>query len=168
MITSQRIERTLKFLDAEYNSSLLRSDQEVPVLFAKMAILEYCGWLELTFDEITRNCVRGKLRTISARKLLEDKITATHGFTYRDNFRPLLAYGLGVIKLKKVESRLNRNGDLATLKSNLGSLNKMRREAAHTYTSGRTSRFDAPSTIIANFGSTKPVLVKLWSFVRED
>ena len=74
MIHSTRIKRTLAFLDTEYNKSLLLSDQEIPILYAKMAILEYCGWLELSFDEIARNCVRRKLRTIAARKILEDKI----------------------------------------------------------------------------------------------
>ncbi len=168
MITSKRIEKTLKFLDVQYNDNLLHRDEQVPILFAKMAILEYCGWLEITFDEIARNCVRRKLRTFSARDVLESKITSTHGFTYKDNFRPLLAYGLGAIKLKKVETKLNKNGDLDTLKSNLGAMNKMRREAAHTFTSGRTSRFDAPSTTIANFNRTGPVLQTLWNYVCED
>jgi len=168
MITSKRIEKTLNFLDAEYNKSLLNGDQEIPILFAKMAILEYCGWLELTFDEIARNCVRRKLRTFAARKVLEDKITTTHGFTYKDNVRPLLIYGLGAIKLKRIEAKLNRNGDLTRLKSNLGNMNKARREAAHTFTSGRTSRFDAPSATISNFRSTGPVLLKFWQLVCED
>jgi len=168
MITFRRIERTLKFLDTEYNKCLLHKDQEVPILFAKMAILEYCGWLEITFDEIARNCVRRKLRTSSAREVLEEKISATHGFKYKEHFRPLLAYGLGIFKLKKIETELNRNGELQTLKINLGNMNKMRREAAHTFTSGRTSRFDAPSAIIANYSKTKPVLNKLWQRVCED
>lgn len=168
MITTKRIERTLNFLEAEYNKNMLHRDQEIPILYAKMAILEYCGWLELTFDEIARNCVRRKLRTYSDRKVLEDKISRTHGFTYKENVRPLLAYGLGAIKLKRVESKLNKKGELDTLKSNLTTMNKKRNEAAHTYTSRRTLRFDAPSIIVTNFRKTEPVLRKLWQCVCQD
>lgn len=168
MIYSSRVRRTLSFLDRKYNKSLTNSDQEVAILFAKMAVLEYCGWLEATFDEIARNCVRRKLRTFTSRKILEDKISKTYGFTYETNVRPLLVYGLGSIRLLKVENKLNTGGDLDSLKSELGQMNVLRREAAHTFTSGRTSRFDAPSRIIANLNKTEPVLKDLWKYVCED
>lgn len=168
MIHSGRVRRTISFLDQQYNKCLTDSDQEVPVLFAKMAVLEYCGWLEATFDEIARNCVRRNLRTFSTRKILEDKITNTHGFTYDKNVRPLLTYGLGAVRLLKVERKLNVRGNLDRLKSDLGRMNTLRREAAHTFTSGRTSRFDAPSRIIADLNRTEPVLKDLWKYVCEE
>ncbi len=168
MIHTRRITNTLTFLDGQYNAHVLHRDTEIPVLYAKMAILEYCGWLELTFDEIARNCVRRKLRTVSSRQLLEEKISKTHGFTYENNVRPLLVYGLGTIKLLQVERKLDATGDLQALKSHLGSINKRRREAAHTFTSGRTSRFDAPSATISNLKRVEPTLQKLWKLVCED
>ena len=165
MIHSSRIRSTLKFLDGEYNRHFLHRDSEIPVLYAKMAILEYCGWLELTFDEIARNCVRQKLRTVASRKVLEDQICRTHGFTYKKNVVPLLVYGLGSVQFLKVERKLAANGELQTLQSHLGTINKSRGEAAHTFTSGRTSRFDAPSTTLANLNTIEPTLKKLWELV---
>ncbi len=166
MIHSKRIRTTLNFLDGEYHNHLLHRDAEIPVLYAKMAILEYCGWLELTFDEIARNCVRRKLRTFASRKVLEDQIDRTHGFTYNRNVAPLLVYGLGSVKLMQVERKLEATGELQSLKSHLGTMNQSRREAAHTFTSGRTSRFDAPSTTIASLNTIEPTLRKLWELVR--
>lgn len=165
MIHSRRIRTTLDFLDGEYNAHLLHRDTEIPVLYAKMAILEYCGWLELTFDEIARNCVRRKLRTVASRKILETQIDRTHGFTYQHNVVPLLAYGLGTVKLLQVERKLEATGELQALKSHLGAINQSRREAAHTFTSGRTSRFDAPSKTIVSLNTIEPTLQKLWKLV---
>lgn len=166
MIHSRRIRTTLTFLDGKYNAHLLHRDTEIPVLYSKMAILEYCGWLELAFDEIARNCVRHKLRTTASRKDLEHQIDRTHGFTYKQNIAPLLAYGLGTIKLIEVERKLKATGELQALTSHLGTMNQSRREAAHTFTSGRTSRFDAPSTTIASLNKIEPILQKLWVLVR--
>ena len=167
MIATSRIEKTLRFLEREYQSNLRSSDAERPVLFAKMAVLEYCGWLEESFDDIARNCIRGKLRNSSDRRVMEDKIRHTHGFKYKEHLHPMLICGLGLVKVIKIEKQLESDGSLSALKSNLGSLNEMRREAAHTHTTGRTQRFQAPSSIIANYNQTKPVVLRLWSAVKE-
>ena len=167
MINSGRIKKTLCFLDREYNRHLTSADPERPVLFAKMAVLEYCGWLEESFDEVARNCVRRKLKTVAKREVLEKRIDNTHGFKYKESIRPLLAIGLGTIRLLDIERQLDKDGSLERLRSNLGSLNQMRKEAAHTFTSGRTSRFEAPSLIITNFEQTEPTIRKLWALVRQ-
>lgn len=167
MIHSGRIKKTLGFLDREYNRHLTSADLELSVLFAKMAMLEYCGWLEESFDEVARNCVRTKFNTFAKREVLETRIKNTHGFVYKEKVRSLLAFGLGAIRLVEVERQLDKDGSLQRLKSNLGSLNQMRKEAAHTFTSGRTSRFDAPSLIITNFEQTEPTLRRLWALVRQ-
>jgi len=48
------------------------------------------------------------------------------------------------------------------LKSELGTLNRQRRSAAHTFTKGTTSTFDSPSVTLARFFRVEPVLQKLW------
>ena len=166
MIAFGRIEKTLSFLEREYQKNLASSDSEIPVLYSKMAILEYCGWLEESFDDIARNCIRGKLRSAGSRKPMEEKIRTTYGFKYNEHLHPMLVMGLGLPKVVKIENELERDGSISALKSNLGTLNVMRREAAHTHTSGRTSSFQAPSSIIANYAQTKPVVLKLWHCVK--
>ena len=165
MIYSRRIHRTLMFLDREYQKHISSFDQERPIMFAKLAIFEYCGWIEASMDEIAINCVRKRLRTSKSRSLLNIKINATHGFVYKEKARPLLAHAIGTERLLIVEKELSENGRLQTLTSNLATMNTARREAAHTFTNGITSRFDAPSITIQNFNQTEPILRQLWSLV---
>lgn len=110
MIHTKRIETTLHYLDSAYQSAMSCPDVHRPVIYAKLAILEYCGWIEESFDEIARNCVRSKLRTRNQRRILEDKINGTHGFSYNNNARSLLAHALGTIKLTEIESLLEKMG----------------------------------------------------------
>lgn len=168
MIYTKRIRRTLKYLNSEYKKNILHSDPQVPVLTAKIAVIEYCGWIENTFDEIAINCVRESLRTSESRKFLEKKISDTHGFVYKTHARQLLVVGLGLKKLIKIEKKLNKTGDLDLLKNHLGNMNTLRREAAHTYTTGQTTRYDSPETILRNFDSMEPIFQRLWQMVREN
>ncbi len=167
MIHTGRIERTLIFLDREYGKNLSSYDKERPIIISKLALLEYCGGIEESFDEIARNCVRKKLKTSESRRLLEKKIQDTHGFTYKNCLQPLLAYSLGTIKLLDIEKKLKRNGNLIKLSTELGNLNSMRREAAHTYTTGRTSTFPSPSVVISSFRTTEPIIREIWQLVRQ-
>jgi len=167
MIDTEQIEKTLKFLDGKFKDNYSHIDQQIPILYAKMAVLEYSGWLEETFDEIALS-LKHKLEDPSYLKLIEEKLSHTHGFQYKKNVQPLLIHCLGIVKLEKIEANLNKNGNLDKLKSILGNITIMRNEAAHTYTSNTTSGFDAPSTIIGYFNTTKPILIQLWNYVGED
>ena len=162
MLHTRRIKRTLIFLDGEYNKHISSYEQERPVIFSKLSVLELSGWVEEGFDEIARNCVRRKRRTYRSRDVLEDKIKATYGFTYSPQARELLAVAIGTIRLLEFEKALERDGSLTLLKSELGTLNKQRRSAAHTFTKGMTSTFDSPSITLARFFRVEPVLQRLW------
>ena len=134
-------------------------------MFAKLAVLEYCGWLEESIDEITRNCVREHLRSKKSRALLEARIKQTHGFLYMDHFRPLMCFALGTVNIVRLERELNKSGSLDLLKTNLSAMNQMRKRAAHTFTRGTTASYDAPSTTIRNFDQTSPILLDVWAKV---
>ncbi len=162
MLHTRRIKRTLAFLDREYNRHVASYDQERPVIFSKLSVLELSGWIEEGFDEIARNCVRRKKRTYKSRDVLENKIKATHGFTYSDHARELLAVALGTVRLLEVEKELEKDGSLTRLKAELGILNKKRKSAAHTFTKGTTRLFDSPSVTLAQFSRIQPILQRLW------
>ena len=163
MLYSGRIRRTLNFLDREYNRHIASHDPERPVIYSELGILELSGWIEEGFDEIARNCVRRRKKTHRSRDILEAKIKNTQGFTYNNHVRELLAVALGTIELLEVEKKLDRDGSLSLLKSELGSLNQQRRAAAHTFTKGTTPRFDAPSITLARFLRLESVLRELWA-----
>lgn len=166
MLNTKRIERTLRFLDREYNRQISSGDRERPTIYSKLGVLELSGWVEESFDEIARNGVRQRLRTTRSRDVLERKITGTHGFTYKRHSRELLAVALGSIALLKIEKTLARDGSLEKLKSELGNLNSQRKTAAHTFVKGTTKSFDAPSVTLARYYRIKPVLLRLWKMVK--
>jgi hypothetical protein len=167
MIHSTRISKTLSFLEKMYQDHSLSYDRERPIMFAKLAILEYCGWVEAAFDEIAICGVRNKLRTRISRKHLEDKIKGTYGFSYAENARPLLLVSVGTDKLMTIEREMNKNGDLQMLTSNLGTMNKYRKEAAHTFTNGRTTYFQAPSVTAGALRSTEPILQRFFTLISQ-
>ena len=165
MIYTSRIRDSLHFLEQQYSLHVGSKQRERPIMFAKLAVLEYCGWLEESFDDIARNCVRSKLRTKKSRDILEARIKRTNGFVYDTHIRPLIGFALGTVRLLRLEKELTRNGSLDVLKTNLESMNHLRNRAAHTFTKGTTSSYDAPSAIIRNFDQTSPILLQMWKNV---
>ena len=166
MLNTNRIQKTLSFLEREYNKHISSYERERPMMYSKLGVLELCGWIEEGFDEIARNFVRRKLRTSRAPDILEKKIRHTHGFTYKAHSRELLAVALGTVRLLEIEKILDRDGSLSLLKSELGNLNNQRKSAAHTFIQGATSTFDSPSVTINRFHKVKPIFQKLWDMGR--
>lgn len=58
MIVKKYIRNTLDSLDSKYNSALTSSDPNEPVFYSKMAVLEYCGWIEEALDKIAIRCIK--------------------------------------------------------------------------------------------------------------
>ena len=165
MIYTSRIRSSLDFLEQQYSLHVGSRQRERPIMFAKLAVLEYCGWLEESFDELARNCVRSKLRTKQSRDILEARIKITHGFVYQTQARPLIGFALGTVRLLRLERELARDGSLDVLRTNLEYMSQLRNRAAHTFTRGATSSYDAPSAVIRNFNQTSPILLQMWKHV---
>lgn len=162
MLHTHSINRTLEFLDREYRRHIVSSEARVPLIFSKLGVIELGGWVEESFDEIARQCVRRRLRTSRSRDVLEEKIRKTHGFKYEKHSREMLAVAMGAVRLLRIENQLDRDGSLALLKSELNSLYRQRNQAAHTYTRGTTVVFDSPSVTIERFRRMEPILRRLW------
>lgn len=152
-------------LDQLYHSCA-SSDATLAIGYSKMAIMEVCGWLEETFDEIAHNCVRSRLRTLDRRKFLEEKIAATHGFEYKTKARPLISHAIGVVRLLEIEKELEHTASLTILKSSCSNLNKLRQDAAHRTLAGRAQAYPSPSVAIKHFETCLPITQQMWSLVR--
>ena len=79
MIVKKHILSTLKTLDKEYNSALLSPNPMYATYFAKLAVLEYCGWVEESLDLIVERSVKNKLRTQSFQDIHSSMINSTYG-----------------------------------------------------------------------------------------
>jgi hypothetical protein len=142
---SDSIEETLRELDVWFRD--FPGGSQRPKFLAKLAMLEFCGWLELRMDDIVREAAR---RCGAESSWVEENLIGkTSGFKYNEHFRPMLCSVLGHGCVGRIESRLDQQngGDVEQLKSTLGTLWNMRGSLAHTHFAGMTKQMtlNAPS-----------------------
>ena len=162
MVDKTDITNTLNELDLLYNSQPAQA-----FYYAKLALLELCGWIEQTMDFIIIDNSNIKLSVQANKSLVKDSIVKrTYGFHYDDHFRPMLMKLIGLIELEKLENNLKATGDFAILSSQLGSLRQSRDKAAHTTIAGATPSFEAPSNIKAYLERIYPIIQTIDTALR--
>lgn len=148
MIPKRKIEENLDQLDRRFRSAKYNKDR---IYFAKLAILETSGWVEVTIDSIVDRAMRRNTSTQQSRDYIRDKIKNTYGFDAKKNFTPLMVCVFGVVGMEKIEKRIGEY-TVSNFKSELTNLSKSRNELAHTYSKKSNSRnYDAPSVTRGRF-----------------
>ena len=165
MIVKKYILSNLNRFDRLYNQSLISSDPKDPIYYSKLAVIEFCGWIEMSMDDIINRSAYPYLKTTIFKQMLSDTIDNVYGFQYKKHFRKTLCHAIGMVKMEKIETKLINNGDLDTFKSQLDNLKKLRDEAAHTWVSGTTPIYPSPSIIISYLMIIYPILRFLYSEV---
>jgi hypothetical protein len=156
MIAKSYIKSTLIELDKLYNNA---SSQKKAIYFSKLAVIELCGWIEETLDDVIIKHGNRNLKTsINKTFCKEDIVIPNYGFQYNKNIRPMLLKLLGLIQLEVFEQELEKTAQITLLKSNLGSLKRIRNEAAHTHLKGVTRRYNAPSRTLGDFNRISELL----------
>lgn len=161
MNSKQDIESLLQKISDLYDAT---TDVKEQKLYSKIALLELCGWLEVTLDEIVKNYALSttvpKLTNPKNIKYLEENvIEKTYGFKYDKNFRPILIHTIGIIGVEKLENQCV--AELQSLKSELGTIETARGVAAHTTIAGATQTYESPSVIKAKLGKIYLALEKI-------
>jgi hypothetical protein len=145
MISKQYIGPSLQALDAAYRSAATAEDAERD---AKLAIIELCGWIEETMDELIHRCSRRNLKVQQNRDYCMSQIVEqTFGFDYNKHFRLMLIRLIGLISVERIENRVDPAKHVS-LKSTLGNLKILRDSVAHTHLKSVTRTLDAPSVTI--------------------
>lgn len=148
MITKTYILQNLQQINTRFRNARTAKD---PFYFSKIAILELCGWIELSQDDILHRIAAKRLSDPQNTKYLMKKIVkVNYGFGYEDHFRRMLIQAVGLIAVEKIEARVDAQKK-ADLVSELNTLVKMRNNLAHTYIKGTAVTVDAPSVTIARF-----------------
>ena len=140
------IKVNLRRLDVLFKKAINPRDS---LFFSKLAILELCGWIEISMDAIVRRCAQKNLKIQANRQSAADIIQGTYSFEYK-RFRKMLIHVLGLNCLEKIERRLNPL-QLDKLVADLKSLKINRDNEAHTYIKGVTITIDAPSVTRGRF-----------------
>lgn len=157
MTISKHIFVTLNHLDTLYNESSSQNKDIEPTYYSKLAVLEYCGWIEESLDLIVKRSFTDKITNSQLIKIIEEKIKFNSGFQYENNLRPMLITSFGVIGTEKFENLINSNGNLDILKSELNALKEDRNSAAHTWIQGTTRQYPAPSVLIGRLNKVHPI-----------
>jgi hypothetical protein len=151
MITKSYLLENLNELDRLHNGA---TSNKKAIYYSKLALLELCGWIEESMDDIIRRYANSKLKDTNNKKYVEKKIIRpNHVFLYNEDkgFREMLVKTIGIIQLEKLEIKLEKQKIITRLTSALERIIKQRNQAAHTFLKGVTRTYDAPSVTRENF-----------------
>lgn len=148
MISRSYILDTLKSLDRRYNRATSLKES---LFYSKLAILELCGWIEESMDDVVLRCAYRHLTDKEYIKYFKEQIVdKTYGFDYHQNFRKMLIQLLGIINVEKIEKRVDASKQLR-FTATLDGLKKVRNSEAHTHIKGVTRSINAPSITLSQF-----------------
>ena len=148
MVNKTEITRNLKELNARFQRPS-RNPRD-PLYYSKLAILETCGWIETTMDDIVSTCANKYMKNASNVKYLDDRIRGNANLHYDRNFRRILIEAIGLINVERLEVIVDQ-AKFDSMKSALGTLVTRRNEAAHTYIKNATIQIDSPAVTTAYF-----------------
>ncbi len=164
MIARTYILVNLKTLDRKYNKA---SSVKESLFYSKLAILELCGWIEESMDDIVLRCACHHLTDQKNITFVRNQVVRrTHGFDYENNFRQMLIQLMGIIKVERIERTVDQI-KLARLRATLADLKKVRDPEAHTHIKGVTRSINAPSVTLAQFPALYDGLLEFRAFVRK-
>jgi hypothetical protein len=158
MITKSYLLKTLNWLDQLYNDPT--ADDQKTSSYSKLALIELCGWIEETMDDIVLRCAKRCLKSPANKKFIDKTVHNTNSFEY-EAFRKMLMMVIGLATLEKIEEKLEKTGKISALKGDLGNLKTSRNRAAHTHTKGTLTTYDAPSKTKYNFDRIYALLTEL-------
>lgn len=148
MIAKSYIENNLKQLNRLYNDA---DTQKKELYYSKLAMLELCGWIEESMDDIAIKCANRILNERQNKTFVRDKVVKPiYGFEYKNHFRKMLMQVIGLVNIEKLERKVDPV-KYARLISTLGTLKASRNGEAHTHIKGVARTIDAPSVTLHRF-----------------
>ncbi|MFC7292447.1 hypothetical protein [Hirschia litorea] len=147
MVTRTYIERNLKSLKRKYASAKTQAE---PLYFSKLAIIELCGWIEVTIDSICEKHARALISNSTFQKQYRIRVESTYGFSQRKHLDPLIRDLIGYQGIQGIEALCDPS-ILNGLHRNLNELTNMRNKLAHTYIKGFTSTIESPQLMLKRF-----------------
>ncbi|MEW8251009.1 MAG: hypothetical protein AB2740_12265 [Candidatus Thiodiazotropha sp.] len=127
------------------------SSSKEALFYSKLALLELCGWIEESMDDLILRYANQKLKEAANKRYVEKRVVKpTHGFDYEDHFRKMLIQLIGIINVEKLEKKVDATKKDA-LTRNLSNLSQARNPEAHTHLKGVTWSINAPSVTLSQF-----------------
>lgn len=163
MINGRRMRQHLMLLDCKYNAASL-SDPYEQVMYSKIAVIEFCGWLEESLDIVYEKMLsNSSINTPSVKRLLKKGVENTYGFKWE---RHVLKNFLSIQGAREYCARSTDpliSNQLAALQSFCDKYEKLRDQCAHksnAYSINTT--IYAPSVVLNDFRQTRNALLQLY------
>jgi len=141
------ISANLRGIETLYNSA---TSPRKSLFYSKLAILELCGWIEVSMDRMVECSASRNLKNRVNIVGVGSRIKRTYGFDYERHFRELVVSVIGLKSVEKVERSLDVT-KFSRLTAALTALKTNRDNQAHTYIKGTTLILDAPSLTRTRF-----------------
>lgn len=165
MISRGSILVNLKILDRKYRNATTLKES---LFYSKLAVLELCGWIEESMDDVVLRCARRNLKNqVNFKYVRNDIVKRTSGFDYEYHFRRMLIQLLGIINVERIEKNVDQRKRLE-LTATLGVLKTVRDAEAHTHIKGVTRQINAPSVTLGQFTSLYDGLVEFEAILRHE
>jgi len=161
MVVKQHILNNINKLERLYNSA----PTPEATYYSKLAIIELCGWIESTMDNIAENYASRKLRTASFQSNFREIKRRNYGFDYNENFKKMMNQIIGMYNMENIEIPLVATGEKLVLESTLENLKRLRNSAAHTFINATTT-YQAPSVTKSQLLQIYPILKKISKEVK--
>ncbi len=153
MIDNTKIEETLNSLVSAYDED--DADTNLKILYSKLALLEFCGWIEESLDDIIKSYLTRKSIDGHYLSYIEGVVSSNYGFEYNKNVRPMFCNTVGICGWKTIEGEIESE----QLKMILNDMSSKRNKATHTHTVTQT--YDSPTVIRNNYRKVKPIVIKM-------
>lgn len=141
MIDKTKIEETIDRIKEHYDNA----PTEMSIFYSKLVLLELCGWIEESMDDIARRYATRKIGEPIFINMHSGIVSRTHGFLWKRHFRPMLCSTVGIYHLEKIHECLQHNQlSIDRLRNELHKLWKLRGQAAHTHTIDMTPKYPTP------------------------
>ncbi len=147
MIVKSYIEKNLKVINRLYLNS---SSVQEGLFYSKLAILELCGWIEVSMDDVAIRTAKRFCRETHSLNYIKRIIERNYGFHYKSHFRKMLIAIIGIQGIEHMEKKVNQS-HFQTMCGALTTLKPYRDEQAHEYIKGTTLRIIAPSLTMSRF-----------------
>lgn len=145
MVKKIIIEQTLKRLRRLFMARA--GDPRDQLLYSKLAILEFCGWIEDSMDDIVNKYTVRKLKLPENVQYFEKQIVKRiYGFEYNLHFRKLMIGAVGIVRLEKIEKNIGASV-LAPFEATLNILKARRDTLAHHHLIGIV-HIEPPETLL--------------------
>lgn len=163
MINSEILIENLNWLEQQYQSCSKNKekdfDREV-VLYARYAVLEVCGWLEMTVDNMLCNIYKKKIGIEISNSKKELYIDSVWGLS-NNSFEKIFSNIVGYINLKKLQEGVMRS-DYDFLSSFVSGIFERRNEFAHTYLcDGNEPIYKTPANLKKDIGRVELIFKKI-------